>query len=90
MNNQTDKCYKCRFFCRYYTRGVKQFNRTKFGWGYKRSEVKDAGDCCEIYIYEPLKRGSKKLVKVCLNDLLTEISEVRKVIEAERDERREN
>ena len=26
------KCYKCRSFLRYYTRGRIQFNITKYGW----------------------------------------------------------
>ena len=79
-----NKCSKCKHFDRYYIKGVKQFNKTVFVWCTRKHESVSIHDCCERYKAGVRGRGIiGSRVKVCLNDLLTEISAIRYVIEAE-------
>ncbi|MBD5132583.1 MAG: hypothetical protein HDT28_08380 [Clostridiales bacterium] len=87
MENEHNPCYRCKNLERFYTRGVKQFNKTKVGWCCKKVAVVNIHDSCEKYEpRKPCKRISRA-IKFCLNDLLTDISAIREIIE---DERREN
>ena len=87
MLDEQNPCYRCKNLDRFYTRGVKQFNKTKVGWCCKKEEIVNVHDSCDKYeLRKPCKRISKS-IKFCLNDLLTDISGIREIIE---DERREN
>ena len=80
MNN---KCSQCKHFDRYYVKGVKRFNKTDFGWCTKKHECVSFRDCCERYEAGVRYRGISRRAKVYINDLLTEISAIRMVIEEE-------
>ena len=80
-----EKCAWCRYFDRYYTRGVKQFNKTELGFCHFKNTETGARDGCENFAPAQKDKRSERLLKHCLNDLLTEISEIRKVIESEDD-----
>lgn len=48
---QTNKeCFRCRYFDRYYTKGVKRYNRTKFGRCSVRAEIVGNHDTCQAYV----------------------------------------
>lgn len=42
-------CSKCKYLDRYYTKGVKRFNRTEFGWCKKKRESVNVRGCCEMW-----------------------------------------
>ncbi len=80
------QCFGCRYLDRYYIRGVKKFTKTKFGWCCATAEVVDIHNGCDRFAQSrPLKR-SKYGVQYCLNDLLTQITELRKLLEDDIDE----
>lgn len=84
MGNQ--RCSQCKHFNRYYLKGVKRFNKTTFGWCTQKRDVVNIHDGCERYKAGVKDRGiNNERVKVCLNELLTEISAIRHVIEEEAD-----
>lgn len=89
---ERNKCFQCRSFYRYYTKGVKQFNKTKLGWCVEKQDtVKSSGGCDKFVIRTRVCKVSK-LVWHTLNDLLTQISELRMIIEEDKngsDEREE-
>lgn len=86
MENENQRCYRCKFFERYYFKGNKRYNKTKFGWCRCANRNVKATDGCENYCYKSVKKGGRFLLRNCLNDLLTEISEIRKLIEDDFDE----
>lgn len=87
MTTEEKKCSRCRYLDRYYTKGVTRFNKTDFGWCIcKHKSVNIREDRCDKYEARKNARVPSRRIQVCLNDLLTEISEVRKIIEAENDE----
>lgn len=80
------KCYKCRSFLRYYTRGRIQFNETKYGWcGTKLCTVEGQSCCCE-FKQRIRSKGSRLTLRLYLSGLLTEISAIKLLLEEERDE----
>ena len=85
MNIKT--CSKCRYLDRYYIKGATRFSKTEFGWCmYKNKSIDIREDYCEKYEARKRPKVPSRRIQVCLNDLLTEISEVRKILEAESDE----
>lgn len=81
MDNK--RCNMCKHFNRYYTKGVTRFNQTEYGWCTRKCESVNIHDYCERYEVRIKARGINRRAKVCLNELLTEISAIRKVIEEE-------
>ena len=81
-----NKCGRCKYLDRYYTKGVTKFDKTEFGWCMVKMDSVNVFECCERYEKRKLVYKASRRAKACLNDLLTEISEIRKIIEAEQDE----
>ena len=81
--NKVNYCYACKNFERYYVKGIKQFNKTKVGWCCHKGEVVNAVDGCGEFAIKTTWKSYRKAVKNCLNDMLTEISEMRKIVEEE-------
>ena len=88
MKEERKQCYKCNNFERYYTRGVKKYTPTRCGWCCKKVENVDLHDSCEAFQEKRVKIGYKQMRRNSLSNLLTEISEIRKVIEAEENEKK--
>ena len=87
METDCKKCFRCRNFSRYFTKGVKKFNETNLGWcGVNQSTVKSNG-CCDKYVIKTRINTVSKYVWYTLNDILTQISELRKIIEDSKGER---
>ena len=93
METETEKkneeCYRCKFFDRYYTKEAKQYRRTKFGWCRKQVKSVNVHETCEYFIFKPPRKRCNEILSNALNDLLTQISEIRSVLEAEEDERKD-
>ena len=85
-----DKCYSCGYFDRYYTKGVKRFNQTQYGWCQKQREAIKIQDACKLFCRKQKLKVRVRLSLMQLNNLLTEISEVRKILEADLAENNED
>ncbi len=83
MDSTGKQCYRCKLFERYYTKGIKQFNRTKLGWCCQKREIVPFDSFCERFLTRPLGKRRKRLIGICLSELLTEISQIRTIIEDE-------
>lgn len=90
MQEANHKCYMCRHFDRYYTKGIKHFNKATCGWCTDKREIVGIHENCIHYIPRPRNKRVSTLLRISLSELLTEITEVRKMLEVERDETDEN
>ncbi len=79
-----NSCYMCRHFDRLYIKGHKQYNATKYGFCRVHCKNVQIHETCEKFIKKPYIKKSNKSIQSCLNDLLIEISEIRKVLDEER------
>lgn len=89
MENKSDKCYNCKYFDRYYTKGIKKFDRTEFGWCCKKIQTIKSDEACGSFIFKSKNKRSRILLELCLNDLLTQITEIRNVLEEDADDGKE-
>lgn len=89
MENKKKECFKCQHFDKYYTRGIKQFNPTKCGWCCKLLSQKNLHDGCEFFRIKTREPIYKSSVRLILNNLLMEITELHNVIMQEREEYKE-
>lgn len=84
MEEKKGKCFSCCFFDRYYTKEEKHFQRTTCGWcGYKE-ECVFSSETCEAFKKKREYKRPKRVILLYLHELLTEISEVRNLIEDEK------
>lgn len=74
-------CYMCKNFDRYYSKDIKRYNRTKFGLCLNKHENVNIHDTCDKFAIRKRPVGLKHSVNVCLNRLLTELTEIRRVLE---------
>lgn len=86
MNEKNQFCYRCKYLDRYYTKELKKFSKTPLGWCRQNRKIVSVKYRCEKFSVRIPKKIPGLILKHCLNDLLTEISEIRKVIEAEKNE----
>ena len=87
MADKCNLCYRCRYFDRYYIKGVKSFNPTPCGWCcHAAAEVRADGGC-EKYAAKKKTKLHEATIRRCLSDILTELSELKKAVES--DEREE-
>lgn len=83
METTKTECYRCKFLDRYYIKGVKEFKKTNSGWCCKKQKTVEIHNGCEDFNARSKRKRNERLLRFYLNDLLTEISEIRKIIEAE-------
>lgn len=86
MENDTEKCFKCVYFQRFYTRGTKKFNSLNLGWCCEKQDVVKNTDICGCNNYKLKKRRSfrsDEMLLYTLNNLMTDISAVRQMLEEE-------
>ena len=86
MEGDGSKCYNCKYFDGYYTKGTVRYDKTKLGWCFKNHCIVKTQETCEHYVYRPRTRKSSRALKMHLSDILTELSEIRKVLEEEHDD----
>lgn len=89
MENDGKYCYRCKHFDRYYIKEDMNFRQTKYGWCRSEKREVQSKESCEQYATRVYARRSNLLLKGTLHALLTEISAVRNILEAERNERNE-
>ena len=83
MENKKEQCFMCRNFDRFYTKGTRNFNKTKTGLCFKKGETVDIHGNCEKFLLRVPRRLPPKYLRYCLSDMLTELSEIRKMLETE-------
>ncbi len=89
MENESKKCFKCKYLNRYYTKGEKRFNITKCGWCNKKNGIAYIQESCDCYVLKSNNRTRSRPIKCTLSELLTELSAIRCVIEEEMRENNE-
>lgn len=89
MSDSISKCYKCKYFDRYYVKDIKRFNRTEMGWCCEKRESVKVDGGCDKFDMKPPSKKSERILAVSLSEILAEISELRNIIEEERNERAE-
>ncbi len=90
MGNCVTRCYECKHFDKYYTQGLQKFNTTKFGWCCMKQNHVNIHESCDQYVRRPKRKIRTWAICNCLNRLLTELTEARKMIEIECSENNEN
>lgn len=88
METKKEKCYNCRQFQRYYVKGTKKFNKIAIGRCCSKDETVGACDTCDKWKMKSVCNVAWS-AKHTLNDILTDISAIRQIIE-ERQEEYEN
>ena len=83
-------CRKCRYFDQYYTKEIRHFRQTGFGWCRRKKRAVGAEENCEAFSLRERARENNLMLKCCLNDLLTQMTEIREMLEAERGEKTED
>lgn len=86
MELKGERCFRCNNFDAYFTKGTKRFNRTKCGWCCAKRETVECYGSCEKFEIRSRRGHALRLIKPCLNDMLTELIEIRNLIEEELDE----
>lgn len=81
------KCFRCINFRKYYTRGVTKFNGTKFGWCSGKAASVVNTDCCDEFHPRRNRPMYMDMLQIQLNNLLTDISAVRQIIEEDNDDK---
>lgn len=81
MENQNARCYRCGHCERFYVQAVKQFDKSDCGWCSVRRTVVNIHDGCDRFRLKPLRGKDRKRIERCLNDMLTEMSQLRMLIE---------
>ena len=87
--SKCQKCYNCGFYTPYYLKGYIKFNKTEEGWcRAKAAQVNRHGSCeRHISVYYRRKNYSKSHTYKTLLMILSQLSEIRQIIEeAEKDE----
>lgn len=82
-NNENQCCKNCRYFERYYTKGLIKFMAIKLGWCCVKSEAVDINDKCEKFFkaFVGYKRRGKKALERSINKILLDIAAIREGIE---------
>ena len=83
-------CFRCKEFDRFYAKGSKKYNKTKFGWCCKKQDTIEANDGCDKYVFKGKDKPSDRPIKLRLDELLTEISQLRLMLEEDRNGTDEN
>ena len=83
-----DRCCRCTHFQRFYTMGLRKFNRTKIGRCCKCDEIVNALDTCVNWEIDTRKLSTNYGLKFSLHDLMVKLSTIRQLVEEyEKDEK---
>jgi len=86
METSGKQCYNCKYLDRYYTKETKHYRSTQYGWCCKTCGNRNIHESCESYASKPRQKRCNFAIKHCLNDILTELSEIRNLIGEEDEE----
>lgn len=76
-------CLNCGYYCPYYTKGYYKFSKTKFGSCREHRRTVGNHDVCDSWVNIGCryKTFSKNATKKALYELLSQLSEIRQIIE---------
>lgn len=83
MSNKGNRCLNRDYFMCYYVKSVKLFKKTEFGYCIKDIGTVKKDGCCAAYAPKKCRRTPKRSLLYYLSDLLTEISQIRVILEEE-------
>lgn len=84
------RCLRCKNFDRYYAKGSKRFNPTEYGWCLIRADHTITRDSCELFAARPTAgKKSDRPARYYLQELLTEITAIRQIMEEDSHENEE-
>lgn len=86
MENKSEPCYTCIFFRRYYIKGDTKFIMTKIGYCVQKKKEMVAKEHCEKYCRKFNLKRNNQILQNTLDTLLAEITTIRQIIEAEKNE----
>ena len=91
MEDETEtngrRCVLCRYFYRYYTKGIHRFERTDLGICRRRQNIVNKGDGCDCWEFNGRRQYlSKRAAKNMLYEILLELSSVRQIMQELQDE----
>lgn len=77
------RCYNCGFYTPYYTKGNIKFNKTEEGWCRVKRVRVNRHDTCDRFIgaHYRIKHFSKTATAKALSEILSQLSEIRQIIE---------
>lgn len=81
MEEKKNQCYRCLYFRYYYTKGRTKYDKTKLGHCGKNEATVGIHDGCGHYQLRTKLSYGQRFAKLRLNDLLNEITEIRKILE---------
>lgn len=85
--SKSKKCVLCRYFYRYYTKGVHRFERTNLGKCRRCQNIVNNTDSCESWEFNGRRQYlSKRAAKNMLYEILVELSAVRQIMQEFQDE----
>lgn len=87
MTDNKKRCSACRELERYYVKGDKQFNKTDFGWCYKKETSVNIKDCCDDFVQGRIHKRRYNRAGYYLNELLLQITALRCIIEEHSNEK---
>lgn len=83
------QCSLCKWFDVYYTLDITKFNKTKYGWCCKHIDIVQTNNTCDLFERKQNSKRCKHAISVYLSMLLTEITELHKVINAYSEDKNE-
>lgn len=90
MESKQEICLYCRWLDRYYTRELKHFQATAYGRCRKNMLSVEIHESCDGFQKKPVQKRCSFLLEVSLSQLLTELSELRKILETQEREKNES
>jgi len=83
MKTADNKCFRCKHFDRYFTKGITRFDKTKIGWCCKKTKEVNINDGCNSYEHKSNKKIIKYAIRRQISDILTELSTIRNILEVD-------
>ena len=83
MDNKNKQCFRCEYYNYYFIKGKKRFNKIKLGRCGKKCDTVNMHDSCGGFVLRRKRQTHKLFLEIYLEHLLTEISELRLLMEEE-------
>lgn len=82
-----NKCYSCKYFKAYYTKGYKEFNKTNLGLCTKSEKTVEKCDgCAELAFCHYTRIGRKEAALAAVVENINLLAELKQILTEDRDE----
>ena len=89
MQNR-NTCANCKYFQRYYAKGINQFTATDLGHCNVLKRIIAAQETCNRFLQKPYQCKNHKTLQKSLHEILIHLSAIRVIIEEQEHEKDEN